>query len=222
MRQEKRSKDEGGFTLIELLVTVSIFVFMTALIIARYGSFNQGTLMTNLAYDIALSIRTTQTFGVSVKGIEDTGNHGFTQNFSYPYAVHFDLTTSVPASFFTYLDIANAIGNAQADGLFEKNLGDVVYNTYGIGQSATVSGLCVGTNGQACSGSISGITSLDISFRRPDPSAIICPTGGNAAPCTNGVSPYNYAEITLTSADGSSSRVVAVRGNGQISVITTR
>ena len=58
----------GGFTLIELIVSVAIFVFMTALVVAKYGNFNQSVLMTDLAYDIALTLRTAQTYGVSVQG----------------------------------------------------------------------------------------------------------------------------------------------------------
>ncbi len=204
-----------GFTLVELIVTVSIFVFMTALVVSRYGAFNQGTLMTNLAYDMALTIRTAQSFGVSVKGSEDTVGHGFVQTFSNPYAVHFDLTTSVPALFWTYLDIGGT-ASGKPDGLYEEGVGETKYATYSIKQGAKITGLCVGTGGQSCSSG--NLTALDLSFRRPDPAAIICPTGGGVPSCTNGVSTYNYAMITLQSGDGSSSRTVVVRGNGQISV----
>jgi prepilin-type N-terminal cleavage/methylation domain-containing protein len=46
-----------GFTLVELMVTVGIFTIISGLLLARYSNFNQGIILTNLAYDIALTIR---------------------------------------------------------------------------------------------------------------------------------------------------------------------
>lgn len=212
--------DLHGFTLIELLVTVSIFVFMTALIISRYGAFNQGTLMTNLAYDVALSIRTAQSFGVSVKGTEDTFQHGFGQTFTSAYGVDFQKSTSVPASFITFLDnpTLNGISNPSGipNGIYSASDGDTIYSKYTIKQGAIIYSVCVGTNGQSCNAGT--VSTVDVSFRRPDPSAIIC-VGGPGGSCVDGSgNPYNYAKIILTSGDGSSSRTVSVRGNGQISV----
>lgn len=204
-----RSRVSRGFTLIELLVTVAIFIFMTALIVSRYGAFNQGTLMTNLAYDVALSIRTAQSFGVSVKGTDDTGR-GFTQSFNSAYGVHLAVSSSVPASFFTFLD-NNTTANP-ANGIYSVSDGDTQYSTYTLKQGAKIAAICLGTSGQTCDAGT--FASVDISFRRPDPSAIICMSGG----CVSGGTAYNYAKITLASADGSSSRNVIVRGNGQISV----
>lgn len=57
-----------GFTLIELMITVGIFAIMTALLVAKYGTFNNGVLLTNLAYDIALNIRSAQSYGLNTRG----------------------------------------------------------------------------------------------------------------------------------------------------------
>ncbi len=56
-----------GFTLIELVISIAIFVIMTALVVAKYGNFNQGALLTDTAYDIALVLHTAQSYGLSVK-----------------------------------------------------------------------------------------------------------------------------------------------------------
>lgn len=40
---------------------------MTALVMARYNDFYSGTLFKNLAYDIAITIREAQSYGISVK-----------------------------------------------------------------------------------------------------------------------------------------------------------
>lgn len=181
---------------------------MTALIISRYGAFNQGTLMTNLAYDVALSIRTAQSFGVSVKGTENTGA-AFNQTFTNAYGVHFDKTTSSPGVFYTYIDANN-------DGFYASPA--EWYSTYTLKQGASVSSLCVGADGQTCT--VGNLSSLDVSFRRPDPSAILCATASDSTKsCGNGTVAYNFAKIVLTSSDGQSSRTVMIRGNGQISVL---
>ncbi len=65
---QQRSFNIAGFTLVELLVTISIFVFMTALVLAKYDTFDKNTLLTNAAYDIALQLREAQVYGISVLG----------------------------------------------------------------------------------------------------------------------------------------------------------
>ena len=50
-------------------MTVAIFIFMTALVVANYGSFNDGTLLTSMSYDVALALRGAQSYGLNVKGI---------------------------------------------------------------------------------------------------------------------------------------------------------
>ena len=96
-----KTNHNRGFTVVELIVTVTIFVFMTALIIVRYGAYNQGTMMTNLAYDVALAVRTAQTYGVSVKVSSPTG-----QDFSAAYGVEFQTGQN---SFILFVD-ANTNG----------------------------------------------------------------------------------------------------------------
>lgn len=178
-----------GFTLIELLVTIAIFVFMTALILARYNSFDSGTLLTNLAYDTALTIRQAQTYGLSVV-TSDPAN----PSFSSAYGVDFNSNT--PSSFIFFAD--NNVNHLY------NNTGDTIVSTYNMKQGAKISNLCVG-NGSCTDNSLN---SLDITFQRPDPAAIIY----------SGSTQYTFAQITLTSADDSASHVVTVRQNGQISV----
>lgn len=191
-----------GFTLIELAVTVSIFIIMTALVVYRYGTFSQGTLLTNLAYDVALSIRTAQTYGLSVKGTDPAAG----QNFTGAYGVHFDSTTGNGCTPQSTTDATKFIIFTDADKNGVYDCAEAVASTYNVKQGAKISSICVGT-GQSCT--ISPAPVIDISFRRPDPAAIIC----HLNICT-----YTYAQITVQSGDGSSARTVTVRNNGQISV----
>ena len=86
-----------GFTLIELLVSVAIFTFLTGLILVNHGRFTSAILLENLAYDVGLSIREAQIFGLSVKEFEP-GSGQFQQG----YGVHFDAST--PAQYIIFAD----------------------------------------------------------------------------------------------------------------------
>jgi len=79
-----------AFTLVELMVSVGIFLMMTGLVVAKYGNFNQSVLLTNLAYDVALTIRTAQTYGLSVRN-NDLSNSS--SDFQSGYGVHLDTST---------------------------------------------------------------------------------------------------------------------------------
>ena len=196
---QRSSRFIRGFTLVELMVTVSIFVFMTALVVVKYGNFNQGVLLTNLAYDVALTIRTAQTYGVSVA--EQTTSSS-TAVFNYPYGVHFDTSN----------------GNNQSMSIFVDNVGNGVYTvgsdsivaTYAIKNGGTITGACGGPG--SCTGGTTG--ALDVSFKRPDPSAIICYTPTSGSPSCG----YTYAQIVIQGPATTQTRTVVIQQNGQITV----
>src|SRR3989344_7878132 len=146
---------QKGFTLIELMVTVGIFVLMTGLILARYGSFNQGILLTNLAYDVALTIRSAQSYGLNVKSVPNSSVN-FSNEFNYPFGVHFKKDSKF---FILFAD-------ADVDGRFDS--GEDI-STTNIKRGSKVGILCVGTE-SSCD---SSINTLDIAFKRPDPVAHI-------------------------------------------------
>ena len=180
---------EKGFTIIELVVSIGIFALMTILLLAKYGNFNQGILLTNLAYDVALTIRNAQSYGLNVKSaVRDD------DSFLYPYGVHF-LSGANDFVFFA---------DTNSDGSFLITT-DMVLSKTTIQRGSKISSLCVGS-----SDCMIQVNSLDISFKRPDPNAIIIADGSNA-------SIYKYAEISLESSDGTIRKVI-VRSTGQISV----
>jgi prepilin-type N-terminal cleavage/methylation domain-containing protein len=189
-----------GFTIIELIISVAIFAVMTALVIARYGSFNQNTLVTNMAYDLAITVRTAQTYGVSVKSVEgDTYNSA--------YGIHFDLSKNTKFTFFA---------DKNTDGIYDQAPlpGDEDITAYNLTQGATIEFICLGPDyNQACSGS--GYTKLmtgtfDVTYRRPNPNAYFYVNGS--------LDPDQVVFISIKSSDGQNSRSVVIRKNGQISV----
>lgn len=183
-----------GFALVELLVTIGIFAFMTALLMAKYGTFNQSVLMTNLAYDVALTIRTAQTFGLSIKAQNNS--------FQNVYGVRFSIAPDESNQIILFA--------SPNDHIYEGDTEKV--SSFTLKRGAIVSGLCVGDGPTSCT--ITSPIWLDISFKRPDPDAIICWADTDSICATR----YKYAEITLKATDGST-RVVSVRKTGQVSVL---
>ncbi len=204
-----------GFTVIELVVSIGIFAAMTALVVAKYGNFNQSTLLTDTAYDIALVLHTAQNYGLSVKN-----SGGASNPFGVPYAVSFSSLSggitcgSAMANSAHIVLYADSNPAGAPDGVCSAN--DSALTTYAITRGATIlptsggggsSGLCVG-NGSACS--FYTVSQLDVSFTRPNPEAKIC-ANGSPSSC------YSYAEVTIVGTDGST-RTISIHGNGQISV----
>ena len=146
----KRTFLSQGFTLVELIVSIYIFAMMTALVVAKYGTFNQSVLLTNLAYDMALTIRTAQTYGVSVR--QQTGN------FQSPYGVNF-VAGGTQFVFFVDADLSGVYG-----------AGDVPLNTYTLKRGAIIEEVCTGTSADSCTAE----ATIAITYTRPDPDARIC------------------------------------------------
>jgi len=192
-----KTKDNSGFTLIELLISVSIIVIITGVVLANHNRFNSTIFLGNLAYDIALSIREAQIFGLSVKE--------FKSSFKLGYGVHFDLADN--KSFILFADL-------DRDQLYDDPLTggtDEVVEKLNITRGNKISLICATPVGgvSACSGN-NGPTKLDISFLRPNPEAVI------KNPDLPGIQ-YERARIVVSSVDGDT-REVLVESTGQISV----
>jgi prepilin-type N-terminal cleavage/methylation domain-containing protein len=188
----KKNNTRRGFTLVELLVTISILVVITAIILVNQNRFGGTISLSNLAYQLALTIRQAQTYGVSVL---ETG--AGTGNFQAAYGVHF--TSGTPTSYILFRDFD---GSGRYSGPTENMVflsiqnGNRIYSICGTLAGGTVK--CNPT-----------ITSLDILFTRPDPDAIIR---------TDIIADtYQSAQITLQSGQGLL-RTVTVSVTGQIAV----
>jgi prepilin-type N-terminal cleavage/methylation domain-containing protein len=199
-----KRKFQNGFTLVELLVTITIFVLLTGVVLFNQGKFNSSILLTNLAYDTALTIRQAQTYGINIKEFYDNGTSSFV-----PYGVHFDL--NYPTSFILYADLEYKNNNtynpydASADkSKCEPEKGCV--NRYTIKRGNKISGLCVFSGVGSCLPT----DSLDIVYQRPNPYAQIINANNNRG--------FSRAQVTLSSADNQSERVIDISANGLIQI----
>lgn len=202
-----------GFSLIELLVSIAIFFMMTTLLIANYGRFDSRVLLTNLAYDVALAVRTAQTYGLSVQGYQSGGSNPVYQ---YPYGVTFCALSAG-------CDGENGTSyNNQQVILFADATSDRVLNSsdsrvtpwYNIKRGATISQICEknGGNWTACDKK-----RVDITFQRPNPEAIICVNYGPVGSALSCGTKSKEVRITVKSNDNSE-RYIVVNKTGQISV----
>lgn len=184
-----------AFTLIELMVTVGIFVLMTALILARYNSYYSGTVFTNMAYDVALTVRQAQVYGISVK-------RGADGAFTSSYGVYFKKESPDDKfHLYTYLG-----GGSPTKSVLEK--------TYTLKRGAKINSLCAGSGKDDCSVLQTIGDELNIVFKRPNPEPIICAKYGiNPQNCD-----HKYAKIELVASDGVTKKSIIVKATGQISI----
>jgi len=206
-----------GFTLVEMVVCIAIFAMMTALLVAKYGTFNQSVLLTDLAYDTAITVRTAQTFGLSVQ----SSAIGAGSSFNYAYGVEFcAIAAGVGCGTVNSVNLynnllvlfadANSNGSIIGDGIY--NAGDIQESLYTITRGAVISGFCF-TDGCSASDIDPNNTRLDITFKRPNPDAVINVLNKNSSWSSNN----SYAAIFIKGTDGSTRQVI-VRNTGQVSV----
>ncbi len=189
---------QAGFTLIEMLVVTGIMALISGLVLVNNNRFGNSIILQNLAYDIALSIRQAQVYGISVQR--------FNQSFGSAYGMHFQATPSTGQA--AYELFADAL--SPANGTYDcPNPGttncELVQSTT-IAAGYGIYTLCATPPNQA---EICGLSTLDITFQRPEPDAYI------RSPAYAGLN--ESSRIQIVSPRGAFKNVV-VESNGQISV----
>lgn len=195
-----------GFTIIELMVSIAIMVIILAVILVNYKKFDSGIVMTNLAYDVALSIRTAQTYGISTRGAKVSG----ATEFDRPYGINFEINPDDPSSVNKYLLFADTNLNRSYD-----EVDSLTATKYNIRGSYYIKDLCWLDSSTPSAVKTCGMRSADITFLRPDPDALIYVSG-------EAQDALSALEIHIGSTqDASAIRVITVRPTGQISVRQT-
>ncbi|HVM73900.1 MAG TPA: prepilin-type N-terminal cleavage/methylation domain-containing protein [Candidatus Paceibacterota bacterium] len=196
----------AGFSLIELLVVVAIITLVSAVVFANINKFGGQSRLQSLVYDIALTIRQAQVYGISVKQVAGS-------NFDTGFGVSFNLAN--PALYRLFNDI-NENGKYDAGE-------DVSPSPYAINQNYVYSKLCATISGtEYCP-----YTSMNIVFIRPNPNAYFIVQGGGVGITDSCTSVYGNVEqcsgtisqgrIVITSPRGDCMSII-VSANGEISV----
>lgn len=83
-----RFSRERGFTIAEMVVVIAIIGFVFAVVVARYRDFDSTSILKNLAYEVALSVREAQVMTVSTSNIgggnilQNQGQNSYGINFT--------------------------------------------------------------------------------------------------------------------------------------------
>ncbi|MEI6528760.1 MAG: prepilin-type N-terminal cleavage/methylation domain-containing protein [bacterium] len=188
-----------GFTLVELLVTITIFVVLTGVVLFSQNKFNGSIMLTNLAYDTALTLRQAQTYGVNVR--EFNGNF-------MPYGVHFDKTNLKSFILFTDLNSSGVFDGDPTVCLDQPNgTDDGCVQKFNIKSNNLIGSICSSvTDNNTCD-----YQSADVTFKRPNPEANIRLTK-NASTAI-----FDNVRIILSSPTNET-REVIVQKNGLIYV----
>jgi hypothetical protein len=205
---------------------------ITCIVLYNYGDFNDDLIVSNLAYEVALEVRTAQVYGLSVLGTKDATTNQ--DNFDSGYGVHFDYDPNNTANDQTFYLFVDTFGT----GKLQNSADDATFNGTCMGPTASPNpGECLeavklqGTNhiqmvctvsddSQSCDNTTGGNASypatLDITFKRPNPDANVdmveLPASGTQQP------QYKNAKIYIASGNDKTLKVITVDQSGQISV----
>lgn len=198
-----------GLTLVEMMVVISIFAIFSTIVLVKYNQFNNGILLTDLAYEVALTIRQAQVYGVATR--QTTPQGGSLSGYDVAYGARFE--KDINNEFYFYVDAGTK--NNQCDGSSCSSSAERI-ETLTLRSNYRIANFCaqLASNGQTeCMNSgpePSRISTLDITFLRPNPTAIIKTNHSGYT--------YKAASTTITTADGLNSRTVTVQQTGQITV----
>lgn len=182
-------------------MVTAIFVIISGVVLASHSRFGGQVVLENMAYDVALSIRHAQLYGIAVRRFG-------ADNFSVAYGMHF----AAPTTYQLYADSLEGNGMYDCPDPLNQATCELVESTTIVG-GHRVSALCVRPTGSAVF--VCDKTQLDVVFKRPEPDAYI---RASTSGVPDGVL-YEAAQIILTSPRGQS-RAAVVEHTGQISVQT--
>jgi len=219
----QNNNTKQGFSVIEIMVVLAIFFIMTSLSLVNYNRFGREVELENTAYELALTIRQAQFFGIN-RSEEFGGGTNFDD--PQPYGVYFNLESGDvdginDQGFFMFVDQDNSRRFADTDvsgtGGCLANLSNECVNLYEFNRSNFIYEICVGSNAANCNDITTllpaGDTTMHVSFKRPNPdAAILIGSGANTTE-------YAYARITLRAqADNIPDKSISIGAAGLTSI----
>ena len=183
-----------------MLIVIGIIVMITGIALSGQSTFTRTQSLNNLAYDITLTIRQAQSYGLASQITGGSINAG--------YGVAFDRAT--PSSYVLFADTYPAVPSGSlpdakpGNGRYDAG-NDIAIQTYIIGDDFSITDFCV--SGPLCSTSL--LSKLVVTFQRPNTEASIQGYVGSTWDT------YQNACIRLQSANGGV-RYISVSQTSQI------
>lgn len=184
-----------------MVTVLGIFMVLTSVVLFNYNKFRSETILTNMAYEVALSVREAQIYGVSVRNPNGSME---TASFSVPYGIHFMAPSSGDgtASYFLFAD-QNQNGLYQDTSCLSGM--DECVTPYTLQRGMVIDSIATKTGTGFCDYP----TEASVVFKRPNPEPII-----------DNDYDVSFVEVRLKATDGAV-RYVVIRNNGQIYVDNT-
>jgi prepilin-type N-terminal cleavage/methylation domain-containing protein len=187
--------NQKGFTLVEMLVVIAISGLLMSVVLSGYGTFSSNTLLTNTTYELALSIREAQIYGVSVRS-----EGGTSPSFTNSYGIHIPSNSTKEYFLFKadqnrFLGTTCTPGNAQC------------INVYTLPRDIFISAVQTKLSNGTCRDE----RPLNITFKRPNPEPIFADANGQNLSVSE-------VQITISSSSTEDKRYVTISNNGQVSV----
>lgn len=184
---------KSGFALVELLLAIALFGLISTFLVLIYQKVGDQLFLTATGYDVGLSFRETQSYGVSVKARRVSE----TDTFESGYGLHFDTSSAT-----TFVRFADAPDTEQYFYTPSEAIG-----TLRIERNNRIKKFCgvFADNVEQCS-----LSFLDVVFVRPNPDA-------NIRTNKSDTEEYKAARIYIASPTGDT-RVIEVVSTGQISI----
>lgn len=192
---------QKGFTLIEMVAVLGIFTIMTSIVVFNYNKFRSDTILTNMTYEIALSIREAQIYGVSARNAIPGG----VNTFSRPYGIYIPPVNPPTSQYFLFADTNPDLQYSGTDCAFVQG-GDICTTPYTLQRNVVIEGIHL-ENGESCPSA----DKISILFKRPNPEPIV------NIDDDDDVETFSRVQITVKAPDDAR-RYVIVANNGQISV----
>jgi len=199
---------KSGFTVIELIVTTGIIVVILGVVFTGYPQFKARSALSALARSVGLLVREAQVYGLAVKEFPVQADK------FPPYGVHVSIDNLREIILFGDLE------TGERNGIYDVGEGCGTVGTecmrrFTLAGPEYIDKICVnpggGTGGDTTLTEVCDINELNITFRRPDPEAVIIVDDPSRT--------YNGATIYLRSkSNAKEHRVVRVWITGQISV----
>lgn len=90
----KNTSKNKGFTLTEMLVVMAIVAVLMTVVVFNYQDINSKSILRNVAYEVALSIREVQSLGLGAKKYVPTGGGASDGNFTTPFGAQFNTSST--------------------------------------------------------------------------------------------------------------------------------
>ena len=200
-----------------MLVVIAIIGIITLVVLVSQGSFNKSIILSNAAYDLALAVRSTESYGIASRLATPTDTHtGYGIEFrTGPAFVFFsDSNPANPTSCHPAPPAgADAPDAKWGNCVYDAGL-DTLITNYTLNHGITISNVCAYAGSTRYCTANGTLLRLDVVFVRPDPAPFLTKDGASYD------ASITSACITLTSPQGGT-RYVSVAATGEIDANAT-